>query len=75
MYATDGLTMGFDSTTQGGVHVNAINIHNAEQFVLAVDELAGMADQYNLYAFDMIYIYIYILLVYSPFSDMVGLFQ
>ena len=51
MYATDGLTLGFDSTTQGGVHVNAINIHNAEQqFVLAVDELAGMTDQYNIHA-------------------------
>ena len=51
MYAIDGFTLGFDSTTQGRVHVNAINIHNVEQqFVLAVDELADMADHYNIHA-------------------------
>ena len=40
---TNNLTLGFDSTTQGGVHVNAINIHNMEhEYVIALDELAGI---------------------------------
>ena len=43
LYATDNLTLGFDSTTQGGVHVNAINLHTkSQEFVLAVDELPGI---------------------------------
>ena len=31
IYATDNLTLGFDSTTQGGVHINAINLHTKSQ--------------------------------------------
>ena len=42
MYHTDGLTLGFDSTTQSGVHVNGINVHNSDiEYTIALDELAG----------------------------------
>ena len=40
--ASDGVTLAFDATTQSGVHVNAINIHNKQvEYVVALDELPG----------------------------------
>ena len=43
IYKNGGLTLGFDATTQVGVHVNAINIHNnLIEYVLAIDELPGI---------------------------------
>ena len=43
IYKNGGLTLGFDATTQVGVHVNAINIHNNQiEYVLAIDELPGI---------------------------------
>ena len=49
LYSTDGLTLGFDSTTQKGVHVNTINVHKGKsQFILAMDELpGGLSDDYG----------------------------
>ena len=42
MLDTPNLTIAFDATTQAGVHVNAINIHNSNnEYVVALDELAG----------------------------------
>ena len=42
LYHTPDLTLGFDATTQGGVHVNAINVHNENtEYTLVLDELAG----------------------------------
>ena len=44
IYKNCGLTLGFDATTQLGVHVNAINIHNNQrEYVLAIDELPGIS--------------------------------
>ena len=43
LYHTNyGVTLAFDATTQSGVHVNAINIHNDRvEHVMALDELPG----------------------------------
>ena len=36
------LTMAFDATTQTGVHMNVISIHNMQQeLVIGIDQLAG----------------------------------
>ena len=44
--ANDGVTLAFDATTQSGIHVNAINIHNSTvEHVVALDELPGGTSQ------------------------------
>ena len=42
LYSMQGLTLCFDSTTQEGIHINVISIHQGhDEYVLALDELAG----------------------------------
>ena len=68
MYNTDNVTIGFDATTQDGIHVNAINLHNSDtEFTIALDELAGgTSDDYCDHVCSTI---IYIAELYSKFKD------
>ena len=39
---TEGLTLGFDATTQEGVHINSIHFTTVDKtLVVAIDQLAG----------------------------------
>ena len=49
MLNTPNLTIAFDASTQAGVHVNAINIHNINtEYAKSLDELSGgRAEDYS----------------------------
>ena len=68
LYNTDNVTIGFDATTQDGIHVNAINLHNSDtEFTIALDELAGgNSDDYCDHVCSTI---TYIAELYSKFND------
>ena len=68
LYNTDNVTIGFDATTQDGIHVNAINLHNSDtEFTIALDELAGgTSDDYCDHVCSTIN---YIAELYSKFND------
>ena len=52
----DNLTIGFDATTQEGLHANSIHVTSRDKcFVLAVDQLpGGTAEDYQLHINDKI---------------------
>ena len=73
MIQNKNLTLGFDATTQEGVHVNAVNINSKDKgYLVSVEELAGgTADDYTDHIYKSInhIAHIYSYLKNLPFID------